>query len=190
MIYIVKSFSIVSEEEVNVCLFAFSMIHTVKGFSVVNKAEIEKSREFWKNIYDSTDVGNFIFGSSAFSKCLFWCWNWFQIGKGVCQGCILSPCLFNLYAEYLMQNAGLEEAQVGILGSKMTSDGDCSHEIKRCLLQKTDAFEPNNTNSVWYYTHEFCKQWKNSGQFLDTKSVPNNTSIYNVYIIYKQNIQF
>ena len=46
----------------------FSMIHTVKGFSVVNKAEIEKSREFWKNIYDSTDVGNFIFGSSAFSK--------------------------------------------------------------------------------------------------------------------------
>ena len=40
--------------------------------------------------------------------------DWFQIGKGVCQGCILSLCLFNLYAEYIMQNAGLDEAQAGI----------------------------------------------------------------------------
>ena len=40
--------------------------------------------------------------------------DWFQIGKGVCQGCILSPCLYNLYAEYLMRNAGQEEAQTGI----------------------------------------------------------------------------
>ena len=40
--------------------------------------------------------------------------DWFQIGKGVCQGCILSPCLFNLYVEYIMRNAGLEEAQAGI----------------------------------------------------------------------------
>ena len=131
---------------------------------------------------------------------------WFQTGKGVCQGCILSPCLFNFYAEYIMRNAGLEEAQAGIktagrninnliyaddttlmaeseeelkslltkvkeesekvdlklniqktkivasgpitsweiVGetvsdfifweSKITADGDCSHEIKRCLL--------------------------------------------------------
>ena len=40
--------------------------------------------------------------------------DWFQIGKGVCQGCILSPCLFNLYTEYIMKNAGLDEAQAGI----------------------------------------------------------------------------
>ena len=40
--------------------------------------------------------------------------DWFQIGKGVHQGCILSPCLFNLYAEYIMQNARLDEAQAGI----------------------------------------------------------------------------
>ena len=40
--------------------------------------------------------------------------DWFQIGKGVCQGCILSPCLFNFYEEYIMRNAGLEEAQAGI----------------------------------------------------------------------------
>ena len=135
--------------------------------------------------------------------------DWLQIGKGVCQGCILSPCLFNFYAEYIMRNAGLEEAQAGIKitrrninnlryeddttlmaeseeelksllmrmkeesekfglrlniqktkimasgpitswqidgetvetvsdfifgGCKITADGDCSHEIKRCLL--------------------------------------------------------
>ena len=132
--------------------------------------------------------------------------DWFQIGKGVCQGYILSPCSFNLYAEYIMRNAGLEEAQAGIKiagrnitnlryadnttimaesekelesllvkvkeksekaslkvniqktkimafgpitswqidgetvagfifgGSKITADGDCSHEIKRRLL--------------------------------------------------------
>ena len=40
--------------------------------------------------------------------------DWFQIGKGVCQGCILSSCLFNLYAEYIMKNAGLDEAQAEI----------------------------------------------------------------------------
>ena len=40
--------------------------------------------------------------------------DWFQIGKGECQGCIWSPCLFNLYAEYIMRNAGLDEAQAGI----------------------------------------------------------------------------
>ena len=40
--------------------------------------------------------------------------DWFQIGKGVCQGCILSPCLFNLYTEYIMQNARLDKAQAGI----------------------------------------------------------------------------
>ena len=40
--------------------------------------------------------------------------DWFQIGRGVCQGCILSPCFFNLHAEYIKQNAGLEETQAGI----------------------------------------------------------------------------
>ena len=40
--------------------------------------------------------------------------DWFQIRKGICQGCILSPCLFNLYEEYIMRNAGLDEAQAGI----------------------------------------------------------------------------
>ena len=48
--------------------------------------------------------------------------DWFQIGKGVCQGCILSPCLFNLYAEYIMRNGGLEEAQAGIKIARRNSN--------------------------------------------------------------------
>ena len=47
--------------------------------------------------------------------------DWFQIGKGVCQGCILSPCLFNLYAEYIMRNAGLEEAGIKIAGRNINN---------------------------------------------------------------------
>ena len=48
--------------------------------------------------------------------------DWFQIGKGVLQGCIFSPCLFNFYAEYIMQNAGLDEAQTGIRIVKRNSN--------------------------------------------------------------------
>ena len=48
--------------------------------------------------------------------------DWFQIGKGVRLGCILSPCLFNLYTEYIMRNVGLEEAQAGIKIARRTSD--------------------------------------------------------------------
>ena len=48
--------------------------------------------------------------------------DWFQIGKGVRQGYILSPCLFNLYAEYIMRNAGLQEAQAGIKISRRNSN--------------------------------------------------------------------
>ena len=55
----------------------------------------------------------FFLPSSEDNGLLFWVPD-VQIGKGVCQGCILSPCLFNLYAEYIMSNAGLEEVQAGI----------------------------------------------------------------------------
>ena len=57
---------------------------------------------------------NLYAGQEATLKTAHGTTDWFQIGKGVRQGCILSPCLFNLYAEYIMRNAGLEEAQAGI----------------------------------------------------------------------------
>ena len=59
-----------------------------------------------RNLYDAGQEATVRAGHGAT--------DWIQIGKGVCQGCILSPCLFNFYAEYIMRNAGLDEAQVGI----------------------------------------------------------------------------
>ena len=121
---------------------------------------IEKAREFQKNIYfcfidyakafDCVDhnklwkilkgmgipdhptclLRNLYAGQEATVRTGLGTTNWFHIGKGVCQGCILSPCLFNLFAEYIMQNAGLDEAQsrikiamknIKLLG-KITSD--------------------------------------------------------------------
>ena len=57
--------------------------------------------------------------------------DWFQIGKGVFQGCILSPCLFNLYAEYIMRNAGLEETQAGIKISRSINNLRYADDITR-----------------------------------------------------------
>ena len=105
---------------------------------------MQKTREFQKNIYfcfidyakafDCVDdnklwkilkemgipdhltclLRNLYAGQEATVRTRHGTTDWFKIGKGVCQGCVLSPCLFNLYAKYLMRNAGLEEAQAGI----------------------------------------------------------------------------
>ena len=57
---------------------------------------------------------NLYSGQEATVSAIIVMMDWFQIRKGVCQVCILSPCLFNLYAEYIMRNVGIEEAQAGI----------------------------------------------------------------------------
>ena len=78
--------------------------------------------------------------------------DWFQIGKGVRQGCILSPCLFNLYAEYIMRNAGLEEAQAGIkISGKNINDlryaddttlmAESEEELKSLLMKVKEESE-------------------------------------------------
>ena len=59
-------------------------------------------------------LGNLYAGQEATVRTGYGTMDWFRIGKGVCQGCILSPCLFNLYAEYILGNAVLDEAQAGI----------------------------------------------------------------------------
>ena len=78
--------------------------------------------------------------------------DWFQIGKGVCRGCILSPCLFNLYAEYIMRNAGLDEAQGGIkiagrninnlkYADDTTLRAESEEELKSLLLKLKEKSE-------------------------------------------------
>ena len=77
--------------------------------------------------------------------------DWFQIGKGVCQGCMLSLCLFNLYAEYIMRNAGLEEAQAGIkIAGRNINNFKCaddttlmaqSEELKSLLMKVKEESE-------------------------------------------------
>ena len=76
--------------------------------------------------------------------------HWLQIGKGVCQGCILSPCLFNLYVEYIMRNTGLEEAQAGIktdgrninnLRYDITLMAESEEELKSFLMKVKEESE-------------------------------------------------
>ena len=67
--------------------------------------------------------------------------DWFHIGKGVCQGCILLPCLLNLYAEYIMQHAGLDEAQAGIrIAGRNTNNLRCT--VDTTLMAESEELEP------------------------------------------------
>ena len=68
--------------------------------------------------------------------------DWFQIGKGVCQGCILSPCLFNLYAEYIVRNAGLEETQAGIKIARRNINNLRYTDDTTLMAEREDDVEP------------------------------------------------
>ena len=108
--------------------------------------------------------------------------DWFQIGKGLHQGCILSPCLFNLYAEYIMRNAGLEEAQAGVkiagrninhlrYADDTTLMAESEEELKSLLIKvkeesgkswlKTQHSE-NEDHGIWSH-HFMGNRWGNSG---------------------------
>ena len=107
--------------------------------------------------------------------------DWFQIGKGVRQGCILSHCLFNLYAEYIMRNAGLDEAQAGIkiarrniknlrYGDDTTVMAESEEELKSLLIQVKEESEKVGLNcniqktkimaSGPFTSWQIGKQWK------------------------------
>uniref|UniRef100_A0A8C6DFL8 RNA-directed DNA polymerase n=1 Tax=Moschus moschiferus TaxID=68415 RepID=A0A8C6DFL8_MOSMO len=187
----------------------FCFIDYAKAFDCVDHNKLENSERDGNTDHLTCLLRNLYAGQEATVRTVHGTTDWFQIGKGVRQGCILLSCLFNVYAEYIMRNAGLEEAQAGIkiagrninnlryaddttlmagseeelksllvkvkeesekvglklniqktkimasgpitsweidgktvetvsdfifLGSKITADADCSHEIKRCLL--------------------------------------------------------
>ena len=99
--------------------------------------------------------------------------DWFKIGKGVRQGCILSPCLFNLYAEYIVWNAGLDEAQAGIKlpgEISITSDTDDTtlmaenkEELKSLLMKVKEESEKAGLNLKIQKTKIMANRWGNNG---------------------------
>ena len=93
----------------------FCFIDYVKAFDCVDHNKLWKILQEMGILDHLTCLlRNLYAGQEATDKTGHGTTDWFQIGKGVHQGCILSPCLFNLYAEYVMRNAGLDEAQAGI----------------------------------------------------------------------------
>ena len=93
----------------------FCFIGGAKAFGCVHHNELWKiHQEMGIPDHLTCHLRNLYAGQDATVRIGHGTTDWFQIGKGVCQGCILSPCLFNIYAEYIMRNAGLDEAQAGI----------------------------------------------------------------------------
>ena len=103
--------------------------------------------------------------------------DWFKIGKGVCQGCILSPCLFTLYAEYIMQIARMDEVQTGIkiagrnINSLRYADdttlmAESEEELKSLLMKGKEESEKVglklNIHGIWSH-HFMGNRWGNSG---------------------------
>ena len=108
--------------------------------------------------------------------------DWFQIGKEVCQDCILSPCLFNLYAEYIIRNAGLEEAQAGIkiagrninnlrYADDTTLMAESEEELKSLLMNVKEEsgkswlkaqHSENEDHGIWSH-HFMANRWGKSG---------------------------
>ena len=86
----------------------FWFIDYVKAFDCVDHNKL------WKVLQEMGIPDHLYAGQEATVRTEHGTTDWLQIGEGVCQGCILSPCLFNFYAEYIMRNAGLEEAQAGV----------------------------------------------------------------------------
>ena len=111
--------------------------------------------------------------------------DWFQRGKGVCQGCILSSYLFNLYAEYIMRNAGLDEAQAGIkitgrnisnfrYADDTTLMAESEEELKSLLMKVKEESEKVrlklNIQKTKIMASSFITSWEIDGETMETKT--------------------
>ena len=109
--------------------------------------------------------------------------DWFQIGKGVCQGCILSPCLFNLHAEYIIRNAGLDEAQAGIkiagrninnlrFADDTTLMAESKEELQNLLMKLKEESEKAglklNIQKTKFMASDPITSWQIDGETMET----------------------
>ena len=128
---------------------------------------------------------NLYAGQEATAKTGYGTTEWFQIGKGVHQGCILSPCLFNLHAEYIMRNAGLEGAQSGIkiagrninnltYAVDTTLMAESDEELKSLLMKLKEESEKNglkiNIQKTKIISSGPITSWKIDGETVETVS--------------------
>ena len=132
--------------------------------------------------YFYTNLGNF---KKATVRTGHGTTDWFQVGKGVHQGCILSPCLFNLYAEYIMRNTGLEEAQAGIkiarrninnlrYADDTTLMAESEEELKSLLMKVKEESEKVglklNTQKTKIMASGPITSWEIDGETVETVS--------------------
>ena len=139
----------------------FCFIDCVKAFDCVDHNKLWKiMKEMGIPDHLTCLLRNLYAGQEATVRTGCGTTEWFQVGKGVCQGYILSPCLFNLYAEYIMRNAGLEEAQAGIkiagrhinnlrYADDTTLTAESEEELKSLLMKVKEESEKVGLNSIF-----------------------------------------
>ena len=131
----------------------FCFIDYARAFDCVDHNKLENSKEMGIPDHQTCLLRNLYAGQEATVRTGHGTTDWFQIGKGVCQGCILSPCLFNLYSDYIMRNAGLDEAQAGIKIARRNINN------LRYVDDTTLMEESEELKSLWWKWKRRVKSW-------------------------------
>ena len=164
----------------------FCFIDYAKAFNCVDHNKLWKIlKEMGIPDHLTCLLRNLYAGQKATIRTVHGTTDWIQIGKAVCQGCILSPCLFNLYAEYIMRNAGLEEAQAGIkiAGSNITNlryaddttlRAESAEKLKSLLLKVKEESEKVvlklNIQKMKIMPSGHITSWEIDGETVETVS--------------------
>ena len=139
----------------------FCFIDYAKAFDCVDHNKLWKIlKEMGKPDHLTCFLRNLYENQAAIVRTGHGTTDWFQIGKGVRQGCILSPCLFNLYAEYIMKNTGLDEAQAGIKIAGRNIN-NLSYADNNTLMAKSEE-ELKRDHGIRSH-HFMANRWGNSG---------------------------